>query len=182
MNTLTEKFTANFVMSLQLFQSLRPTYSSLEFSSQQVRWDQFFLFQEQRGNEIEHQTFSLPGALTSTIFCRLHRRLNVAKVNTDTSPRLKDRFGISKCPLVVLWVATCIFKNFKTSQTNGNTRKQHHLQTVSCGPICCACSFRLGNMYEYHLKEMDFQSLVSFAEGWYKNVQAVKVLPEPTPL
>ena len=43
-------------------------------------------------------------------------------------------------------------------------------------------SFRLGSMYEYNLHTKDIPSLASFAEGWYKNVPAVKVPVEGTPL
>jgi len=43
-------------------------------------------------------------------------------------------------------------------------------------------SFRLGSMYHYNLKDFDYKSLVSFAEGWFKNVKAEKVPVEPSPL
>jgi len=41
--------------------------------------------------------------------------------------------------------------------------------------------FRLGKIYEHDLKRDDFESLVLFAEGWYKNAPAKRVPQEKTP-
>ena len=35
-------------------------------------------------------------------------------------------------------------------------------------------------MYRYDLPEKDYKSLLSFANGWYKNVKGEKVTAEPT--
>ncbi|KAK9871296.1 hypothetical protein WA026_011565 [Henosepilachna vigintioctopunctata] len=41
--------------------------------------------------------------------------------------------------------------------------------------------FRQGKMYKYQIQKYDIDSLVSFAQDWYRNVQGERVPPQKTP-
>ncbi|CAH1251632.1 PDIA4 [Branchiostoma lanceolatum] len=78
-------------------------------------------------------------------------RQNVAVVDVEKNPQLKDRFKVTQVPTIILLMAITLY------------------------------SFRLGKMYTYNLPKMDIPTLKAFMEGWYKNVRAEAVPGIPTP-
>jgi len=115
-------------------------------------------------DDFEHLTQAGTGATTGDWFVMFYRPTcsHLSAVWESAAARLKQRINVAKVDL--------------------SSNPQLQARFGNLGNRCPALIyFRLGSMYHYNLKDFDYKSLVSFAEGWFKNVKAEKVPVEPSP-